>query len=258
MKLFYILFIYFNCSFAFASSDDFYLGGGLNLSSLINSHNSDEQLGIHVKAGYDITPVFYLESSLGYYGKYNESEYLGIDLSALAKSSLSEKFDFFAGLGSSYSDSTTSPIARFGLIFKDNPDFDVEFGYKFNFRTNEGVADVQSLLLSFNYRFGQKNQQPSEPAIETRTEIETVVVEKVVEKIIEKPICVDQYFLYEIKEGDFLYKIANESSYDIYELLSIPGNEKYLEKSKLRDWNLIYPGEKIWLPTKCEENDHYH
>ncbi len=157
MRFTFLIFILFNCSFVFASSNDLYFGAGLNLSSLINSNNSDEQLGVHIKTGYDITSVFYLESSLGYYGKYNESEYLGIDLSALAKSSLSERFDFFAGLGSSYSDSKVSPIARFGLIFKDNPDFDVEFGYKFNFRTNGGVSDVQSLLLSFNYRFGEKS-----------------------------------------------------------------------------------------------------
>ena len=258
MKIFYILLMYFNCSYVFASTDDLYFGAGLNLSSLINSNNSDEQLGLHVKAGYDMTPVFYLESSLGYYGKYNESEYLGIDLSALAKSSLSNKFDFFAGLGCSYSDSTMSPIARFGLIFKDNQDFDVEFGYKFNFRTNDSASDVQSHLLSFNYRFGEKNQPSTKPVIEERTKIETIVVEKVVEKIVEKPICIDQYFLYEIKEGDFLYKIARESTYDIDELLNIPGNEKYHEKSKLRDWNLIYPGEKIWLPTECEKNDNHN
>lgn len=252
MRLLYVIFMFFNCSFVFASSDDLYIGGGLNLSSLINSENSEEQLGLHVKAGYDITPVFYLESSLGYYGEYNESEYLGIDFSALAKSSLSNKFDFFAGLGSSYSDSTVSPIARFGLIFKDNNNFDVEFGYKFNFGTNDSASDVQSLLLSFNYHFGEKSQELSEPIVEVRNTIEAVVV------VDEQLNCTDEYIVYEIKEDDWLYKIAREFGYDIYDLLVIPGNEKYHERSKLRDWNLIYPGEKLWLPSKCELNDNYN
>ncbi|MGF1903134.1 LysM peptidoglycan-binding domain-containing protein, partial [Aliivibrio sifiae] len=233
-------------------TDDLYFGAGLNLSSLINSNNSDEQLGLHVKAGYDMTPVFYLESSLGYYGKYNESEYLGIDLSALAKSSLSNKFDFFAGLGSSYSDSTMSPIARFGLIFKDNQDFDVEFGYKFNFRTNDSTYDIQSLLLSFNYRFGKKSQKPSRPIIEEKDKV------VVVDKTLEKKVCDNQYFIYKIKEGDWLYKIAKMYEYDIYDLLSIPGNEKYNEINKVRNWNLIYPGEEILLPTKCGNNANYN
>ncbi len=94
----------------------------------------------------------------------------------------------------------------------------------------------------------------SKPVIEEKNKIETVAVKNVVEKVVKKSACIGQYSLYEIKEGDSLYKIARKYTYDIYELLSVPGNEKYREGNKFRSWDLIYPGEKIWLPTSCENN----
>lgn len=261
-----------------------YIGAQTNYSNFQRSVSeggieTEDALGGSLYGGVDLNKYFSIELGYGYYGYRNmdqEASY-GIDIYAKESLPLSKRTSLNLGFGTYFDHYDFHPAAMIGFNYQLSKAWALDFSYKYfvnAFDAGFEKQDISSINLGINYRFGHKGETQ---AIQS-TKISTPVVaqaaivssgetscpcdsdlanNEVVKKEQSAPICHIEWRkeFYEIKQNDYLYKIARFFGITIHELRE--WNPQYWNE---RNPDLVYTNDVLELNVGmkvCAESERH-
>ena len=240
------------------------VSGGATLSVLDDSKNESESLGYKAMVGYTANDNALLEIGYANFNLTNENinPFL-IELSRLYP--ISNFASLYVGGGGAFMDEGNSPTAKFGFQYQLDRHWYADVGYQGIFALDLQQDDLYSFNIMIGYKFDSKNRKVIAPELRPIThKVEPTVraVQEPVDKVanVIAPIVIEEKVVkktsrceigtinYEVKNGDYLYKIARHFKMSLEELIELNPNFEN------RNINLIYPSEIINLSYfMCDE-----
>ena len=256
-------------SWANSRLSPFYIGTGIHLNVL---DDKDESIGYEAMLGFHVLEGLALE---GGYSDFGVEDIKNKNMAAIfgrvkIRLPISDCASLNFGVGTTYDDSAYDPLISVDAEYQLTNNLSFSISYQSLFGFDEEKRDLESLTLSFVYRFGpeissQDHDYPSFDEVKIKqkeimnVDVSSSDTENVTKplpsslppKLKDHPICHDIYMTHVVSKGEDLMHISKvlEISFDKLKIL----NEKFFEKG--RDVNLIYPGELVVYPyLDCDSN----
>ncbi|EMB9236009.1 porin family protein [Vibrio alginolyticus] len=201
--------------------------------------------------GYFFTDTFALEASHGVVQNLLDGDDLSYsEIMSTADIPISDYVDLYLGVGASYFDDAYSLAGKVGLSISLNSSVRLNGGYKFYQGNDSWDNSIGQFQLGLSYFFNpivEEVEEEYEPYVQPEPEI--IVKEVVKEKEVIKEVRVDKCsasepYEYVIQPDEWIRKILIKENVSYNKFIELNGGDK--------DWSLVYPGDSIKLPRKCE------